>query len=317
MTAEPLRLGIVGCGRLAEAGYVPALARCRGFDLVAVADRDPERRQRVATLAAGADRPVTCHADAADLLQHSRVDAVIIATPAAAHCADAALAAGAGVAALVEKPPAPDAAGAGVLARLDPAPWIGFNRRFDTGVRGVLDRIPSTGDVDLRLELTYRRRSWAAHTVRDDALLDLGPHLVDWTRWLTASEIVEVVGVELSTERVEVQLCLTRGRAMIRAATNRIHRERVDAYDASGSLLARHRVGGAAAAVRGRLRRGPTPTPLVTSLAAQLDAFGTAVRGERQSTLATAVDGYAAMVVIDAARAARVTGPRSVSALPT
>ena len=40
----PVRIGLVGCGRLAELGYIPALARVHGAQLVAVADPDPIRR---------------------------------------------------------------------------------------------------------------------------------------------------------------------------------------------------------------------------------------------------------------------------------
>ncbi|MFL5945308.1 MAG: hypothetical protein ACJ74D_07910 [Gaiellaceae bacterium] len=34
-----LRLGLIGCGLIAERGYLPALRRARGVRLVAVADR--------------------------------------------------------------------------------------------------------------------------------------------------------------------------------------------------------------------------------------------------------------------------------------
>ena len=75
-------------------------------------------------------------------------------------------AATAGVAVLVEKPPALDAAGAAALAALTPPPWVGFNRRYDPGAQRVRAAIPAEGDVDLRLEISYRRRSWRAHSGR-------------------------------------------------------------------------------------------------------------------------------------------------------
>ena len=54
MTSHPVRIGLVGCGRLAELGYIPALARVQGAELVAVADPDPIRRDRAASIAAAA-----------------------------------------------------------------------------------------------------------------------------------------------------------------------------------------------------------------------------------------------------------------------
>ena len=44
---HPLRLGLIGCGRLAELGYAPAIARLGEVELVAVADPDRERRDAV------------------------------------------------------------------------------------------------------------------------------------------------------------------------------------------------------------------------------------------------------------------------------
>jgi predicted dehydrogenase len=330
---EPFALGLVGCGRLAEAGYVPALAAMgAAVRLVAVADPDAGRRARVATLAADAggaggagDGPVAEFTDAASLLAASRdrgpaVDGLVLATPAAVHLPDAERAVAAGVPVLVEKPPAADAAGSAALAALDPAPLVGFNRRFDPGARAVRDavRAAHAGHLDLRLEIRYRRRSWSAHAVRDEALVDLGPHLVDWARWITSSEVVGVACPELRPERAVLDLTLERGRAHVVAATDRPYAELVEVRDPAGRRLAHHRRGGPVAAVTGRLARSG-PSALVRSLAGQLDAFVAAVRDEAGSTasgrheLATAADGHAVMVVIDAARASASRGGEPVA----
>ena len=171
-----------------------------------------------------------------------------------------------------------------------------------------------SGDLVLRLELAYRRRSWGAHAVHDDALLDLAPHLVDWARWLGAGDALEVVATELSIDRASLEVTMSRGRASIRATADRPHLERIEVLDEAGRLVARHRVGGVLTALRGRLRRG-VPHPLVASLAAQLEAFSGAVRGEGPPLLATAADGHAVMAVIDAARtsAARGGAPSAVA----
>lgn len=312
MTA-PLRLGLIGCGRLAEAGYLPAIGRTAAFDLVAVADPDPARRDRLAALGGdGAKGRLAGFADGRALVAGAGVDAVIVASPAGAHLADAAAAATAGVAALVEKPPAPDAAAAADLAALDPAPWIGFNRRFDAAARAVRDRVPPSGDLDVDLTIHFRRRSWAAVAVHDEVLVDLGPHLVDWSRWLTRSEVVEVDEVELAPDRAQLTLRLERGTVRIDAAADRLHREEI-VVRSGGDEVARHTAGGPIAAVTGRLGGGPHP--LVTSLAAQLAAFAAAVRGGAAPELGTALDGVAVMTVLDTARAAAARrGPHAVPA---
>lgn len=306
-------IALVGCGRLAEIGYLPALAATRNVRLVAVADPDETRRDRVAGLAADAGwGSVSRFRDAASLLETAPVDAMVLASPAAAHLEDAALGASAGVAVLVEKPPAPDARVAAELARLSPPPWVGFNRRFDPGVLAVRSSVPSEGDVELELSLSYRRRSWGAHAVRDDALLDLGPHLVDWARWLTSSEVIDVNATVLDAARVDVELILSRGRARLRAAVDRPHDERIEVRDAAGGILARHRLGGIRASLRDRLSGRSGPHAMVAALARQLDAFADAARGASVPDLGTAADGVAVMTVLDAVRADAGQGGGSV-----
>ena len=219
-----MRLGLVGCGQLAEQGYLPAIARTAALDLVAVADPDPGRRAHVAELAGDVPALPT----AAELLGEVEVDALVLASPAETHVTDAKVASEAGIAVLVEKPPAPDAAGAAELADLHPPPYVGFNRRFDPAVRAVRDAVPADGDVELDLVIHYRRRSWAARSVHDDAIVDLGPHLVDLARWLTGAEVVAVTAADLRPDRATVELELTRGHARLRAAADRLHRELIE-----------------------------------------------------------------------------------------
>jgi predicted dehydrogenase len=293
---EDLRIGLVGAGRLGEQGYVPALAAAAGVRLAAVAEPDPIRRRRVAAGVPG-------FASAHELIAAGGVDAVVLASPAPAHLVDARLAVDAGLPVLVEKPPAPDLAGAEELARLQPAPRVGFNRRFDEGVAALRAAVPRDAEVGVFLEISYRRGGWAAHTVRDDALTDLGPHLVDMARWLTGADVTDVRRAVVRPERAEFDLVLGVARARIRCATDRPHRERIEVRHRGGGLVGRLVRGGLVAALRGRI--GPSgPHPLVASLTAQLEAFARTVRGEAEPTLGTAADGVAVMAALEAARAA-------------
>jgi predicted dehydrogenase len=298
VTGEVLRVGLVGAGRLGEEGYVPALAAAGGVRLAALAEPDPDRRTRVAG-AAG----VPGFGSAEALLAAGGVDALVLATPAPAHLADARLAAEAGLPVLVEKPPAADLAGAVELAALAPTPRIGFNRRFDDGVAGLRAAVPRGVEVGVFLEISYRRSGWGAHTVRDDALTDLGPHLVDLARWLTGADVTEVRRAAVSPQRAEFDLLLGAARARIRCATDRPHHERIEVRHRGGEPVGRLVRGGLVAAARGRI--GPRgPHPLVASLTAQLEAFARVVRGEPEPTLGRAVDGVAVMAVLEAVRAA-------------
>ena len=316
--AERFALGIVGAGRLVERGYLPALDLVDRFRLAAVADPAPDRRRHAVALAersTASDR-VESHRCAAEMVGSTALDAVVVASPPDRHLADARVVTGAGIPVLVEKPPASNAADALDLTSLRPSPWIGLNRRFGPGADAVRRAAPDAGTLDAEVLVEYRRTAWSAHVVRDDAWLDLGPHLVDLVRWIASCEIIEVRGAELSHDRAHVELGTTRGRATLLARTDRVHRERVTIRDGAGRIVAQHRLGGIVGGVRDRIPRRERPTALVRSIAAQLDAFATAIATGGHPMLATADDGVAAMRVLDAARASTSSGRTIPATLP-
>src|SRR5690349_21120163 len=110
-----IRVGLVGCGRLAEVGYLPALRRVPMIELVAVADVNPLRCKQVAP-------EVRAHTSIRELIQAGGVDAVIISTPTRCHLADATAAACAKLPVLLEKPPGVDQSEAEALLELAPIP---------------------------------------------------------------------------------------------------------------------------------------------------------------------------------------------------
>jgi myo-inositol 2-dehydrogenase/D-chiro-inositol 1-dehydrogenase len=296
--SRPLKLGIVGCGRLAELGYLPALGGLAEIELTAVADPDPERRELVAERG-GAAGAVPAFATGRELVAAGAAEAIVIASPPEAHVVDATAAASAGLPCLVEKPPAVDRAGAEAIAGLSPRPWVGFNRRFQHGAC-LLGSIPAQGRLDLELEIGYRRESWRALAVRDDALLDLGTHLIDLALLLGGAEGAAVRSAVLEPERAELELVTARGSARVRCATDRPYRELVVAR-AGGRRVATSAAGGPARALLTRLPG--VAHPLVASLEAQLAAFASVARRGDAGLLASAADGERAMRLVDEARA--------------
>ncbi len=296
--AGALRVGLVGCGRLAERAYVTALELAHGVRLAAVAD--PEAA-RCALVAPG----VPAFATAEELTASNGVDALVVATPAETHLEVARAAASCNLPALMEKPPAADVDGARELERLDPAPWLGFNRRFEPAIAALADKVPDAEPIELTLTFSARRGAGGAHAARDDVLLDLGPHLIDLARWLSGAEI-ERVRARLAGESATLEADLgVRGKATIACAGDKPWRERFEVRDARGHRLAMHVAGGLGAHLA-RLQRGPHP--LVVSLARQLEAFASAARGQAVTELASAAAGVATMRAIDAARASAAGG---------
>jgi len=304
MTDPPLRLGLVGCGRLAELGYVPAARAARGIEIVAVSDPDRARRGLVA-----AKLGASAHARLGELLAATPLDGIVICMPPEQHEEAAGIAAQTDLAALVETPPAPDAAGALRMAALTPAPWIAFNRRFDQGLE-LERKMPSGGGLELRMVLHDRRRSSRPLQTGADAMLDLAPHLVDLALFLTGS-LPLAVRAGATRDRAGVVFATTRAEVQIECATNRPHHELVEIRSADGRRVAGAERGGR---TRGALARlAPGAHPVVRALTLQLEAYGRALRGEDPGPLATAGEGAAVMCVLDAARRSDALGGDTVA----
>ena len=301
-----LRLGLVGCGRIAERGYVPALRLVRGMRLAALADPVPSR---CCQLVPG----LPSFPDAATMIAAGGIDAIVLATPVSTHLADARRAEKAGLPTLVEKPPAMSAEEAAALASIVPPPWIGFNRRFDPRLARLRAAVPANGDVALSLDLHYGTGSWRPYAVSDDALFAVGTHLIDLARWLTRSDVHRARAVTLGPNRAVLELELTRGPARISCATDQPPRDRIEVRNGAGRQIARHDGVGLWPQAHllmtmlrdpnlRRLIQPASRTSLVRLLIRELEAFASAARGGEASSLATAADGLAVMSVVDAAR---------------
>jgi predicted dehydrogenase len=202
--------------------------------LVGVTDLNPVRCSRIAP-------EVPAYANLQDLIDAGRAQAVIISTPTRCHLSDATIAAEAKLPALVEKPPGIDLKEAEGLLKLVPKPWLGFNRRFDPDLMGLKNRLAKTEMHQLHLELCYRRKAWNPIDMQDDALLDLGPHLIDLVRWLTASEVTSVRTGTLTHYYVECELGLENGQATIICCCNSPYREKVSVSSKDGCLIGTYR----------------------------------------------------------------------------
>ncbi len=300
MTA-PLRVGLVGCGRLAERGYLPAFTQMDAVSLVAVADLDAARCE---SLAPG----LPAYATVGDLLTDADVELLVLAHAVEAHVADACAASAVGVTSLVEKPPARTGVEAEPLVGLDPPAWMGFNRRFDPAITTMRAQFAAAPPAVLELELSILPSAWGALDGSETVLLDLGPHVVDLALWLTGCSPARV-RVQCATARdAEFELDLGDVRASVRLSHERAWCERVVARDSRGRTVASLERGGLARRVVERMR-ARRPGPLVGSLAAQLDAIaGTLREGTGDPRLAGGEDGVAVMRVLDAAAAAEGSG---------
>jgi len=96
----PLRIGVVGCGGVAQARHLPALVKIKGVDIVAVCDMN----EKVARSVARKYHIAGCYSDFAEMLAKEKLDIVDITVSPRAHAPLSIQAMNAGCHVLVEKP---------------------------------------------------------------------------------------------------------------------------------------------------------------------------------------------------------------------
>lgn len=329
----PLRIGILGCARIAEQGIVEPGRVLAELEVAAVAARDPHR---AAAYAHRHGIPRT-HATYDDLLADPDLDAVYNPLPNSLHGPWTIRALEAGKAVLCEKPLASNAVEAQLMA--DAAARSGctlveaFHYRYhplarravelvDGGAVGRPHRMEARFDLPSGLVSPDNIR--LRHDLAGGATMDLGSYCANILRLLTGTEPrvvsaqARLVGPDID-EAMEAEL-LFPPRQGEQAVESRIHASFAEAsFDASvvvsgdeGTLVVRNPF----APQRGHsleLRRGGDVTTeeveLTPTFTFQAREFVEAVRtGGPVRT--SAVDGVANMAVVDAVYLAAGLRPR-------
>lgn len=205
--STPLRIGILGFGRVATNHLKRLQTNSALFDVVAVCDRVPERRE--AAKAAGV--PHTDD-DITAFLQRD-LEVVFITTHSAAHYEPALACIAAGKHVVIEKPVTVHASEAEEIFRKADergvVALVHHNRRFDADYQHVRRIIEERGVGDL--VLVENRVGSASPAIRfatpdfdqqwrikkamgGGTLMDFGPHYVDQVLDLVPGEIVGVLG---------------------------------------------------------------------------------------------------------------------------
>ena len=194
-----LRVGLIGCGDIARAVHLDALARCPHVRLTALAESRPDRLADAARRAPGA----ATFADYRDLLGSADVDAVLVALPPRLHAEVASAAFEARRHVYLEKPIATSLADASRVVEAWRASgrvgMAGFNGRFNPLYRKAADclRAGRLGElVAARSSLSCADRpvpDWKRSREHGGgALLDLASHHADLVRFLFGREVREV-----------------------------------------------------------------------------------------------------------------------------
>lgn len=194
-------VALLGCGRVARMVHLDALVAHDGVELCAIAESDPSMLRTATDRAAIPGQ----YGDWRFAIDDDRVDAVVICLPTGLHANAATAAFEAGKHVFVEKPVATTTEDA---RRVTDA-WrtsgkvgvVGFNQRFQTVMR-CLKRSLEVDEVgrvtSARAVMSSESRElpeWKrARASGGGALLDLGSHVVDTTRYLFERRIIDVFG---------------------------------------------------------------------------------------------------------------------------
>jgi len=205
--SQPIGVGLIGCGHVAESRHLPALSRLEGARVVAVADLDADRARRVSERFAVQRR----YEEPGELVEDPEVEVVAVLAPPADHAAATITAIRSGRHVLVEKPLAASLTDAERLIEAAHGASVkvavGFNLRAHLLVRRARELL-SEGLVG-RVEAIHgllsgndggepggERRGWRADRRRGGGLLfEVAPHHYDLWRHLTGAEVEEVTAL--------------------------------------------------------------------------------------------------------------------------
>lgn len=203
-------MGLVGAGRIAEIAHVPSIQGLAGVTLVGIADPSSGRRAVLGTIAPHA----LLLESAEELVARCALDALVVCSPPRFHGEHALLAREAGLHLYLEKPVAASLHEARRIAERwegsDRVARVGFNYRFDAGVRELRRRL-AAGEIGAVTAVqtvfsvpAQRDAGWrAAPAEGGGALFDLGSHHFDLVPFVLGSPVLSVDSASLRSRHFE------------------------------------------------------------------------------------------------------------------
>lgn len=333
-----VRLGVIGCGKVACRIHLPALRRVRGAKVVAVADPVPARLAEGAQLAGG----VAAFADWKELLRQDTVDAALICTPSALHaeCALAALAARKHV--YVEKPLASNLSQAeSVLRAWEPAGLVGmsgFNYRHHPIYQKMREIVASgtLGQVIAVRSCFTSAGEWIdewrkTRSLGGGVLLDLAGHHIDLAQFVLGQRVREVsarvASLRSEQDTAWTHMTLENGVPMQSFFSLRgTDSNRFEIYGESGRATVDYLAGTLEIVSPGRRKLAQRVSAVLgqgwsrfkhglaggrdPSYALAFSTFVNAIADERQRIAPDLRDGFHVLQVIDAAEQSAATGQK-------
>jgi myo-inositol 2-dehydrogenase / D-chiro-inositol 1-dehydrogenase len=244
---KPVRVGVIGCGRVTAHRHLPALSRIPNAEIVALADCDPTLLKDVA------DRFRVPHRypDVRTLLDKTSVDVIAVCVPVELHAEVALAALDAKKHVFIEKPLSVDLEQADLIreqaVRANCKVLVGFNFRWHRLIRQAQELMEqgAVGQVEMIRTVfasAHETSEWQMRRCSGGgALFDQAIHLFDLWRFLLKSEVAEVFATSRSgpweDETAMVTARLTNGVLATAACSERTgENNEVEIYGRRGRL---------------------------------------------------------------------------------
>ncbi len=214
MSEQKLRVGIVGCGVVAQIIHLPWLTRHENVTVAAICDTDV----RKATMVGERFGISGIYTDIEEMLNEQELDVAFILTPTNMHLPMALLALKRGCHLFIEKPVARNAREARKIAeaarKADRLVMVGMQNRFRADVAPIktfLDEnqlgevfFVKTGWLQTGEKLEKSAWMFNQKIAGGGVLLDLGIQLIDLAWWLNGKP--QLIGVEASSVNIKKDL---------------------------------------------------------------------------------------------------------------
>lgn len=200
------KIGLMGCGTIAEFGHLPAILATQGLESWAVYDPDPERAYGLQH-----KYSVPHGYTVSDMFFESGIEAVVVTSPAPAHRQNVEEAARHGLPVLCEKPLGMTDTEAGVMIQTMTDAGLmlatGYCYRFSPVAQNIkrLVQDGAIGEVrSLRLVYIWNLHGrdrltpqgeiepnpyWQGRMVEGGPMVDCGVHQIDLARWWLGSDV--------------------------------------------------------------------------------------------------------------------------------
>lgn len=193
--SKTLKIGIIGCGGIANGKHMPSLKKQAQAELVAFCDIVEERAQKAA--AEYGVEGAKVYTDFRELLQDGSIDVIHVCTPNDSHSEITVASLESGKHVMCEKPMAKTVAEAKAMLeaaeRTGKKLTVGYNNRFRDDsmyLKGICEE-GELGEIYYGKALAIRRRAvptWGVFLDEEKQgggpLIDIGTHALDLTLWL-------------------------------------------------------------------------------------------------------------------------------------